>query len=87
MAAELSAMRLVAELADLLVLLLIHLSAVIPPDSEQTRVLELPLDLILVWILYSLVIFSGVPLLDYLLAPNLLSRSCIPGIQLYLDAC
>ena len=35
-AAELLAMRHAAELADLPVLMLVHLPAVIPPDSEQT---------------------------------------------------
>ena len=47
-AAELLAMRHAAELADLPVLMLVHLSAVIPPDYEQTSVLALMLDPFLV---------------------------------------
>ena len=44
MAAELLVMRLAAELADLPVLMLVHLSAVMPQSSEQTSVLDLILD-------------------------------------------
>ena len=80
--AELSAMRHAAELADLPVLLLVHLSVVIPPDYEQTSVSIMFLN-----ILGSFLIVCGVLPSDYLLAPNPLAGYCISCRSHYLDAC
>ena len=80
-AGVLPATMLATMLANLPAVLLVNLSLVMPQLFEQTSLLWSPFLILLCSFLND----KGVPTLDRRLAPNHIRRSCIPGIQPYLD--